>query len=174
MHESLRRWPVVPFNDRSTVQETTILGHVIPKDTTVVFLQAGPSFIDKGYQINESKRTETWRKDKGAGINVGKTDDLDEFKPERWLKEMDGSKELVFDAQAWPMATFGMGPRGCFGRRLAMIEFRFLLTLLVWNFEYLPLPEELASWEGTLSVTYSPTKCYIRARKVIPSVFNFN
>lgn len=174
MHESLRRWPVAPLNDRVAVQETTVLGHVIPKNTTVAFFLGGPSFTSKGYQINESNRTETWKKDKEAGINSVGTDDLDEFKPERWLKDMGGSKEPVLDAQAWPLATFGMGPRGCFGRRLAMIEFRFLLTFLVWNFEYLSLPEELDTWEGVVSAVHSPRKCYIRARKVSPSAYNLN
>lgn len=170
MHESLRRWPTVVMNDRSTVGEVTLLGHSIPNNTAVGFLQIGPSFTGRGYQIDEAKRSDSWRKDQATVKREAETDDMDEFKPERWLKQEKDSDEAIFDSQAWPMATFGMGPRGCFGRRLAMMEFRFLVILLVWNFEYLSLPDALSGWEGEISATYLPRKCYIRARKVTPGL----
>jgi cytochrome P450 len=54
---------------------------------------------------------------------------MGEFKPERWLVEEIGM--IVFDAAAVPMLTFGLGPRGCFGWRMAYLELQLLLVLLV-------------------------------------------
>ena len=66
------------------------------------------------------------------------------FKPERWLYPA-GNGEMVFNADAGPMQQFGAGPRSCFGMKQAQLQLRIAFTLLVWNFELLPLPESLAA-----------------------------
>jgi cytochrome P450 len=42
-----------------------------------------------------------------------------------------------FDPSAKPVLAFGLGLRGCFGKRLAYVEIRILITLIIWNFELL-------------------------------------
>ncbi|RYO89312.1 hypothetical protein DL764_008606 [Monosporascus ibericus] len=93
---------------REAMVDTTLLGHRVPKGTT----------------------TDSWDHA-----------DPQAFVPERWLKKTvvdDGAAEAEahhYDAQAGPFLSFGTGIRGCFGRRLAYLELRILMTLLLWNFE---------------------------------------
>ena len=65
---------------------------------------------------------------------------------------------------AGPTLPFGLGVRGCFGRRLAYLELRILVTLLVWHLEFLPCPPVLSSYAARDRLTHSPTQCYVRLR----------
>ncbi|KAE8223852.1 hypothetical protein CF319_g3171 [Tilletia indica] len=81
--------------------------------------------------------------------------DGNEFKAERWLSighEFKGDDdELHLDPAVkelrgvWAnLATFGAGPQGCIGIRMALLEFKIIIATLVTNFEILPpnLPNE--------------------------------
>ncbi|EJT67975.1 hypothetical protein GGTG_14448 [Gaeumannomyces tritici R3-111a-1] len=59
---------------------------------------------------------------------------------------------------------FGLGTRGCFGRRLAYLEQRVSLTLLVWSFELSPCPPELSGYAAVDGLTHRPKQCYVRLR----------
>ena len=63
------------------------------------------------------------------------------FNPERWRREETGKE--VFDAVSGLLLTFGLGPRGCYGRRPAYLEMKLMLVLLVWGFELQRCPEGL-------------------------------
>lgn len=64
------------------------------------------------------------------------------------------------------MMAFSLGSRGCFGRRLAYLETRIVLALLVWNFEFHKLSDELSSRDTYDSITTNPVRCYVSLTKV--------
>jgi hypothetical protein len=113
--------------------DVQILGRHIPKGTDVFMLCNGSSKIDEALRRVSAQAPD-------EKIGSWKPDDMPDFKPERWLGEEDGA--VVFDASAEPHITFGLGPRGCFGRRLAYIELRLTLVLLIWNLELQRCSEE--------------------------------
>ncbi|KAJ7650630.1 cytochrome P450 [Roridomyces roridus] len=63
------------------------------------------------------------------------------FRPERWLKEIDGKQTLYEDpemlAAYWP---FGIGLRGCIGRPLAEMELHMIIATVVRRFKIKPAP----------------------------------
>lgn len=123
----------------------------------------GPSVFSPAFPITDSLRSASGR---GAKNRVGawNADDITEFKPERWLVEEDGKK--VFDAAAGPLLAFGLGPRGCYGRRLAYLELRLVLLLIIWNFELEKCPVKLSGYEAVDKLTHTPQQCFVRLRKV--------
>jgi cytochrome P450 len=87
------------------------------------------------------------------------------FNPDRWLKK-DETGDIVYDSQAGPFLSFSLGPRGCFGRRLAYLEMRMVLTLLLWNFKFRKLEGELASYKTVEAVTVMPKFCYVGLERI--------
>jgi len=63
------------------------------------------------------------------------------------------------------MQAFGAGLRGCFGRKLAYLKLRIMFTLVVWNFELMPLPEELGTFAAKDMLAHRPQKVYLRLRE---------
>lgn len=59
-------------------------------------------------------------------------------------------------------SQFGGGIRGCFGRKLAYVALRIIFTLIVFNFELEPLPEQLASLKAIDKLTHRPQNVYLR------------
>ncbi|KAL7905016.1 cytochrome P450 [Trichoderma velutinum] len=164
MEEILRLSTVVPFGSRQATQDTMVLGRRIPKGTVVIYLKNGPGFLTKGYDIDENTRSETSKQEKDR-VSCHSQIPLDEFRPERWIKISTEGHE-VYDPNAAPMSTFGLGPRACFGKRLAYLEFRLLLTMIIWNFELQKCPEELSSYDGRYKAFVMPWKCYVRLEKI--------
>jgi cytochrome P450 len=69
---------------------------------------------------------------------------LDTFEPRRWLIQTEEDRvgeRIAFDSTAAPTFPFGGGVRGCFRRRLAYLELRLLLVLIIWNFELQHCPK---------------------------------
>ncbi|KAK6007533.1 hypothetical protein QM012_004347 [Aureobasidium pullulans] len=96
---------------------------------------------------------------------VWEVSDINVFKPERWLKLSGEKGEVEFHKNAGPTLQFGAGIRGCFGRRLAYIELRVLIVLIIWNFEFLPVPGKLGTYLGVDKLTHQPQQCYLRLKK---------
>jgi cytochrome P450 len=164
IEETLRLSTVVPLVTRISKHDTTLLGHIIPKGTTINFVFNGPSYIEPGIPVPEEVRSES-SKDARERCGTWSADDIGLFKPERWI-EKDEKNLDIFNATKGPMLSFGGGTRGCFGRRLAYLELRVVLILLVWNFEFLPLPEKLRNYRP-LEKTVVATVCSpVRLRKV--------
>lgn len=161
MEEILRVGNTVPIVDREVVQDTTLLGHHIPKGTQVLFLNTGPSMLTPAFEMDESKRSPQACQ---AKTQAWADEDIGLFKPERWLAEENGKE--VFDSQSGPAMPFSLGIRGCFGRRLAYLELRLLLTVIVWSFEFLECPGDLSGYEAIDGVVHGPKKCFVRLRKV--------
>ncbi|GKT41028.1 cytochrome P450 monooxygenase TRI13 [Colletotrichum spaethianum] len=161
MEEILRCGGAAPMVDREAVCDTELLGHHIPKGTVVLCLNKGPSMMKPALAVDEAKRSKSSQSAKARAWDDA---DIGQFKPERWLVEPAGSTDgaVEFDQQAGPQLAFGLGTRGCFGRRLAYLELRIILTLIVWNFELLPCPKALSGYGAREGLTYKPKDCYVR------------
>lgn len=129
---------------KETMQDMEIFGHHVPKGTSLLFSVWGPSIGEPALPVPESVRSESSRE---AKYTVKSDLPLGEFHPERWLQENKETGEMAFDPKAAPQIVFSLGPRECWGRRLAYLQIRMLLTLLLWNFEFEPLPASLENWD---------------------------
>lgn len=165
LEEVVRTARVFPGVQRTATVDTTVLGHHIPKGTDIFLLQLGPDYFLPPFPISDSVRHESSLKaNHQIGSWIPDADEMNKFRPERWLAKDEGGHE-VFNAQAGPHLAFGLGPRGCFGRRLAYLQMRIILVLIIWNFELLPCPAELSSFEAIDMMTTRPKQCYIRLAK---------
>ncbi|GKT59458.1 cytochrome P450 [Colletotrichum tofieldiae] len=181
MEEILRCAGTAPLVEREALCDTILLGHSIPKGTKIFCLGQGAGIRKPAYKVDELRRSETCR---SAVKNRGKVsewdpEDVAAFKPKRWLvpsrssgkTQINGetanmNRDEEFDSTAGPQIAFGLGRRSCFGKRLAYVELRILLSLIVWNFEILKCPEALSGYEGKDGVTHKPIKNYVRLREV--------
>lgn len=158
IEESLRLSGPITAVVRQAQVETTILGHRVPKGVEVLIPLRGPSITQAPFTIDESLRSDSSRSH--SHIHGSWNDDPEAFIPERWLK-YEGDT-VAFDSQAGPFLAFSSGTRGCFGRRLAYLQLRVLVVLLLWNLELGLLPEELQSFDAVDGLMTKPAKCYVR------------
>jgi len=171
IEETLRYVPIVSMLIREATVDTQILGYPIPKGTMVFFCNNTASFLEPSFGISEEKRSVSSREAKDW-YGAWDPADIGDYKPERWLKmeqsEKGGevSQHEVFDARAGPMLSFGSGPRSCFGRKLAYVELRITITLLIWTFEFLDIGESLNGFEALDAFTVLPQDCYVKLRKI--------
>ncbi|KAJ4328951.1 hypothetical protein N0V84_000521 [Fusarium piperis] len=170
IEESLRHSRPVAITLRQAMVDTQILGVHIPKGTTVGLMASGPGVMTPSVEVDYSKRTATsqaYRKKVPAFDNAN----IAEFIPERWLKTQkteSGEEETVFDPNAGPAQGFGLGPRGCFGKKLAYLELRIFFTMIFWEFKMNPIKPELARQEESVTLTRSPKYVYLKLEKAGP------
>ena len=148
---------------REATCDTEILGRRIPKGTQVFLVSNGPGFLYPSFNIDDASRSATSKATRGEKWD--ETDDLRVFDPERWLVYKDGGG-VDFDGAAGPQLGWGLGTRQCWGRRLAHMEVRTIMSLLVWNFEMLEIPEKLGGYAGFDGISRRPQKVFVRLRKV--------
>jgi cytochrome P450 len=88
----------------------------------------------------------------------------------RWLV-YDG--DLVsFNANAGPTMPFGVGPRACFGRKLAYVQMKIFLVLVVWNFEIGDVgSDKLSRFDAMDTTTHKPKVCYVRPTPIEASAW---
>ncbi|KAK4504915.1 hypothetical protein PRZ48_002878 [Zasmidium cellare] len=165
MEEAIRHSALVSVNIRMATMDTEVLGYRIPKGTDVWMLTNGPSYCSPALQIDENERSQSSRDFKGDYDRWGKHDDLDQFRPERWLFQNEKG-ETEFDSRAAPMHIFGAGVRGCYGKKLAYLEMRVIYTLLVWNFHFDRIPETLMDWKAQDIITHAPQNVRVKLREV--------
>lgn len=168
IEETLRYRPTAPLGTRDAIRDTTILGHPVPKGTTVIWLVNSSNFLKPAMEVDESRRSQRCQEEKkqqSGRVGEWEDNDIGLFKPERWLTT-DKEGSTVFDGNAGPSSPFGMGLRSCFGRRLAHVEMKIILAMLFWSFELLECPAELSGHSGHLALTYKPAQCYVRLKKV--------
>ncbi|KAK2052932.1 cytochrome P450 monooxygenase [Colletotrichum caudatum] len=168
IEELYRTSLTAPMCVRSTTQDTEILGCFIPEGTVVfqVWNQAG--YTQPGFPVDEALRTpgaRTAATNKGP-VSSGSTCDegaLDPatYAPERWLVNNEDGRD-VFDATRGRNMIFSMGPRSCYGRRLAYVQFRMLIVLVLWNFQLEELPYELNTTRAYDKLTREPQDCYVK------------
>ncbi|KAK7699122.1 hypothetical protein SLS64_011899 [Diaporthe eres] len=164
LEEILRCAPTVQTVDRETMVDTVILGHKIPKGTLLTMSSGGASVNAPVFEVDEARRHASSQEAKKSGRARHDWDPTDSgvFKPERWLVN-DGNE---FDAASGPQLAFSLGTRSCFGKRLAYLQLRMLVTLIVWNFELSRCPDELSSYGHKTILTTEPTQSFVRLSKV--------
>jgi cytochrome P450 len=166
IEETLRVRSPTPGLGRTALVDTVVLGHRIPKGTSIVAPIQAPHVVSPVMPIDESLRGRGGDDDKTsspAGLEQWDPADVAEFKPERWLRPTTGE----FDAQAGPVIlAFSGGPRGCFGRKQAYNQLRITLTLLVWNFRFLPVDDRLDKDDYYDAITCRPLQCYARLEEL--------
>lgn len=159
MEEVLRLTSPVKAVVREATVDTRVLGHAIPRGTSIFINIEGASMTSAAIPVDETLRSDSCRSHPRRGDWDGA--DPAAFRPERWIaREEDGTE--TFDMQAGPLLSFGGGIRGCFGRRLAYLEFRIIMTLLSWSFEFLPVPDQFASFTPRDFMISKPNICYVR------------
>ncbi|XXG96005.1 hypothetical protein Hte_002282 [Hypoxylon texense] len=154
---------------RMTLHDTQLLGRRIPKGVDVYMLSNGPGYItpnDLNETIPEHARSPSSQETKGRAIPSWASGDIGAFRPERWIKRDEETGVETFDARAGPSMQFGAGLRGCFGKKLAYLEIRILIVLLLWTFELQRVPEELRGHEAFDSLTHKPRKCYLKLKEL--------
>lgn len=169
IEETHRCAHIVPTVIRQSTVDTQLLGYRIPKGTHVFFYTSGASFMRPAFDVPEEQRTESARSAKDR-FGAWDPTNIGEFAPERWLKreknELDGIERDIFDPQAGPQLAFGAGLRGCFGRRLAYLEMRITIVLLIWSFEFLELNDELNNFDGVDFFAVTPRDCYVKLERI--------
>lgn len=166
IEEILRLANTLPILDRQTSRDTELLGHHIPKGTILMMLNRGPSFTEPGFAIDENLRSPTCRAAKrDRGMREWSHEEMDAFRPERWLTTDDYGRE-THDQTAGPSIPFGLGTRGCFGRKLAYLELRIMITLLIWQFRLGQCPAELSGYGAVETLTHKPRQCYVQLEKL--------
>ncbi|QIW95517.1 hypothetical protein AMS68_001035 [Peltaster fructicola] len=145
---------------RKATTDAVVLGHVIPKGTDVCMVTFGPDFVEPSLPIDESTRSASSQEAKSKS-GVWDPVTVRDFRPERWLKS-NAAGEIEFDPKAGPSLLFGGGMRGCFGRKLAELQLKILLTLIIWNFELEETPIALSSYKSKDGITHAPRQCYLR------------
>lgn len=160
LEEIFRMAVTIPSHVRIATEDSVVLGHVIPKGTDVFLSINGPGFTSPGFEIDEKKRSESCSSIRDSDIQW-ELKDMKLFRPERWLVTDEKGNESV-DHSAAPQMLFSLGPRSCFGKRLGQLNMRVLLVLLIWHFEFLPLPEELVSDDGVERFTRQPRLTFVR------------
>lgn len=160
MEESLRCGEITQTNIRTTQRDVVILGHQVPKDTEVLMLNNGPGVFLPPLHVDEGLRSETSR---GAAEKIGEWDlrGMRDFNPSRWLVEDDQGR-ISFNPSAGPRHSFGAGPRGCFGRKWAMLEVRIMIVLIVCKFRLEEIPEALGSFKPKPGLAHRPEMAFVR------------
>ena len=109
-NESLRLFSPVPITIREAAHDTTILGHPIPKGTSIVICP---------WAINCSQ--ELWG------------EDAKDFNPNRWMGP--GRANTGGADSNYSFLTFLHGPRSCIGKDFAKAELAILLAALFGHYE---------------------------------------
>lgn len=111
LNETLRLYPVVPFNRRSATCDTTLPRGGGPDGLSPVYMRKGQSVLYSTHVMH--RRKDIWGPD------------ADEFKPDRWINRKAG----------WEYIPFNGGPRICIGQQFALTEAGYVLVRLLQRFD---------------------------------------
>ncbi|KAI1109151.1 cytochrome P450 [Nemania sp. NC0429] len=168
IEEVLRHANPIAFVPRRALEDTTVLGCHIPKGTDVFLMANGAGYLEPNMKVPETMRSPGARRSERKALTRAWDDkDIREFRPERWLKTDPASGAVTFDPMSGPQLAFGLGPRGCFGKRLALRTLKIQFALTIWHFKLLPTPPDLSGYEAVQKFAREPTQCYVRLEKVI-------
>ncbi|CAG8776143.1 7204_t:CDS:2, partial [Cetraspora pellucida] len=108
LKETLRIIPPVPSLRRCTIKDEIMDGYVIPKGTPLVI---------PVYAIHHDPLI--WG------------EDAEIFNPSRWL-----DPEIKSKISTSTYLPFSAGPKNCIGMKIAQLEFKSILSILVRNFKF--------------------------------------
>nr|XP_019046906.1 hypothetical protein I302_03510 [Kwoniella bestiolae CBS 10118]OCF25836.1 hypothetical protein I302_03510 [Kwoniella bestiolae CBS 10118] len=154
VHETLRMARTAGGFLRDTKEDMCIMGHHIPKGTTLAFptsighqdLSSPDYLLSTSLSHAEERRVGYWKSGTGHV-----------FDPERWLTE-DGQ----FNAIAGPSLPFSLGQRRCFGKNLALLELRIFIAHLSLSFFFARIPADQNSFDRFDKVISHPKDCFVR------------
>lgn len=146
--EVLRYYPPVPLIPRVAAQDSSILGHFVPKGTRIMLC---PWATNRDVSL--------W----GA--------DASQFNPDRWMPSPTNEHSATGGATSnYSFLTFLHGPRSCIGQTFAKAEFACLLAAWVGRFEFALKNEEDADEQNVLNrsgVTAKPARgLFVKTRIV--------
>ena len=83
------------------------------------------------------------------------------FKPERFLQNSDEKARHPF-----AFIPFSAGARNCIGQKFAMMEMKIILSLLLYNFEMVPLvkTENIVVSSDLVAAPYPTLDVHIKSR----------
>ncbi|KAI0503202.1 cytochrome P450 [Xylaria bambusicola] len=164
--ESMRLSGTTKANLRQALVDTEILGYKIPKGAEIFMNYHINSSGIPIHELKHSKSSQFASAKRGDGFEGRAGVDLHLFDPERWLvKDEDTGKEK-YNAYALPQLAFGGGYRGCSGRKLATMEFRIIVVLLIMSLDFVELPEEFKTWRAIEKVFRQPETPYAKIRVI--------
>jgi hypothetical protein len=153
--ETLRLSNTGPVSFRQTLVPCEILGHQVPAGTPIILVTAGPSY-------DSADATPIPRTMRGQVAPQA----LNMFVPDRWLANG------KFEPEAVRMLPFSGGPRGCFGKHIAMLEMKIMIAVLVLKFEFPQLAKSLSGYQAQDGLTSRPTYCYVNPRAATEVVYS--
>lgn len=98
---------------RQITTNAVVLGHVIPKDTGILFLGHGGGIFSLPYKIDDNLRSKSYHNAYIGRIGNWDTNNITKFDPEPWLVHNQDTGTRIFNPSAGPHIAFGRGPRGC-------------------------------------------------------------
>jgi len=160
--EILRCAPPTPGDTRITLAPMEILGHQVPAgvqlmlDSGAMARRATKGNLAK-MQALDPLRSDVSRKVGFSGHGLWDDEDILKFEPERWL-----DSEGAFNPKAGYSIPFGLGPRACPGKQLALVAVRIYIATINLAFFLDRVPEPLATYRGRLTgFSRVPVSCYI-------------
>ena len=88
------------------------------------------------------------------------------FNPERFLQKNHSEKATTGNRHPFAFIPFSAGARNCIGQKFAMMELKIILSLLLFNFEIVPLMEtKKVTVAADINITpYPSLEVQIKAR----------
>lgn len=167
VEEVLRHANTIAFVVRQALQDTTVLGRDIPKGTDVFLMANGPGYLEPNICVKDELRSPGARPSQARALTgLWEDEDISAFQPERWLKTDPETGVETFDSMAGPSLAFGLGPRGCFGKKFALQEVKIQFVLIIWHFDLLKTPPELSGYNSIQRFAREPTHCFVRLNNV--------
>ena len=136
-HETMRLKPAAPLIFLETIEDVTIGGVAIPKQTALMMLTLH------------------------GGLQESYFADADRFRPERWLEQAQASR-CAHNTKAF--VPFGAGPRFCPGRQLAMMEIKTVMAMLCTAFE-VSKGDQASPVNEIFAVAMMPESLSVRLRR---------
>ncbi|KAJ6185266.1 hypothetical protein N7519_006567 [Penicillium mononematosum] len=111
LNETLRLYPVVPFNRRCATKDTTLPRGGGKDGTSPIYIRKGRTVMYSTYVLH--RRKDIWG------------EDAEIFNPDRWV----GRKVT------WEYIPFNGGPRTCIGQQFALMRSSYVLVRLLQRFD---------------------------------------
>lgn len=139
LNEAGRLFPVVPTNQRRSLQDTTLPLGGGPDGRSPLFVEKGTEILFPHHILH--RRKDLWG------------DDADEFKPARWMNRR----------FAWDFIPFSGGSRICLGQQFALTEAAYVLVRTLQKYDRVESTDS-AGMEAfhSFTVTTTPKEVLVR------------
>ena len=91
------------------------------------------------------------------------------YNPERWLKSEERAEKAESIRKAY--APFGMGPRSCVGKPLALMELMLTMAALLWQFDFRVSNRDEQAWtDGKIVAEQFHLRDHVTGQKDGPTI----